>query len=162
MMSPRRTCPVRHEVVADAAAAIAELVHQQVVADQQRVLHGFGGNLERLHDEGDDKNGDDDRGQQRLQRADVSAGGRFSFTSAAAATAWWSLGVPVALGSAVRLDGHGAKIFQHLAGGILLRLLLVDPSARPMNSALPDFKRLQPNLHGECLVVFRPALLHQR
>ena len=39
-------------VEAEAAGVVEHLVHQQVVADQQVLLHGAGGDLERLEDEG--------------------------------------------------------------------------------------------------------------
>ncbi len=59
--------PVRHEEIREAVSAIAQLIDQKIVADEQRVLHGFGGNLKGLHDKSDDKDGDDYRGEQRLQ-----------------------------------------------------------------------------------------------
>src|SRR6202021_1832923 len=37
------------------SAAVAQLVHQQVITNQQRVLHRGRRNLERLHDEGNHK-----------------------------------------------------------------------------------------------------------
>ena len=47
---------VRHHPIAN-ASTVAELVHQQVVADQQRVFHRLGRNLEGLHGKGDDEHG---------------------------------------------------------------------------------------------------------
>src|ERR1039458_1864813 len=60
---------VGHEIVSQAASPVAQLIDQQVVADQQCVFHGRRRNLERLHDERDYKNRDHHRSQQRLQRA---------------------------------------------------------------------------------------------
>src|SRR6202035_3421743 len=59
---------VGHEQIPEAASAIAEFVDQQVVANQQRVFHRLGGNLEGLDDEGDDENCDDHSHQQGLKR----------------------------------------------------------------------------------------------
>ena len=57
-------------MVAQPVAAIAGLVHQQVIADQQRILHRLRRNLERLHNEGDHEDRDHYRAQQRLQGTD--------------------------------------------------------------------------------------------
>ena len=40
---------VRQQTVPPGAAAVAKFIHQQVVADQQRLLHGFRRDGERLH-----------------------------------------------------------------------------------------------------------------
>src|SRR6202158_5047224 len=69
---------IGHEAITQAMPAVNKLVHQQVIADQQRVLHGLGWNLERLHNKSDHEYGDHDRAQQRLRRADhVGAKGRY-------------------------------------------------------------------------------------
>ena len=39
--------------------AEVQLVHQQVIANQQSILHGFGRNLERLRNERNNENRDD-------------------------------------------------------------------------------------------------------
>src|SRR3954463_5057287 len=44
-----------------------DFVDEQVVADEQGGLHGFRGDLERLHDKGDRENCDHYRRDQRLQ-----------------------------------------------------------------------------------------------
>jgi hypothetical protein len=49
------------------AAPITQFVHEKIIADQQGILHGFRGNLKSLNDEGNYKNRDHYRGQQRLQ-----------------------------------------------------------------------------------------------
>ena len=59
---------VRHHIVSQAAATVSELIDQQVIAHQQRILHGRRRNLERLHDERDHKHRDHHGSQQRLQR----------------------------------------------------------------------------------------------
>src|ERR1022692_391885 len=48
------------------AAAVAEFIHQQVIADQQRLLHGFRRDGERLHEKCDHKNGNHNRSRDRL------------------------------------------------------------------------------------------------
>src|SRR5207302_8142503 len=50
--------PVRHDRIPEPSAAISQFVHQQVIANQQRVLHGLSGYLESLHHESDDKDSD--------------------------------------------------------------------------------------------------------
>src|SRR5689334_230776 len=50
--------PVRHDRVPEPAAAVPQFVYQQVVANQQRVLHGLRRYLKSLHDECNDKDGD--------------------------------------------------------------------------------------------------------
>src|SRR5271166_3829409 len=61
---------VRHQMVAPYASPIAELVHQQIIPDEQRVLHRFRRNLERLHNESDHEDRNHHRPHQRLQRTD--------------------------------------------------------------------------------------------
>ena len=57
-----------------AAAGEVDLVDQQVVADEQRIFHGLGGDLEGLGQEGDDEDGDDQGHQQGLQGAQYAGG----------------------------------------------------------------------------------------
>src|SRR3984893_7464550 len=61
--------PVRHYVVRRATTAVSELIHQQVIAGEERVFHRLGGNLESLHNKRDHKYGDHHCSQQRLQRS---------------------------------------------------------------------------------------------
>ena len=63
-----RNLLVRHRAICGAAPAIAKFIHQQVVADQQRVFHGLRWNLERLNDERNHEDRDDYRAHQRLHR----------------------------------------------------------------------------------------------
>ena len=50
MMSPRLTSRIGEQVlVIGPARSVGQLVHQQMVADQQRVLHRPGGDDERLY-----------------------------------------------------------------------------------------------------------------
>ena len=63
--------PVRHDRIPEPAAAESQLVHQQVIANQQRVLHGLRGYLERLDDERNDKDRDHHSRQQRLHGAEA-------------------------------------------------------------------------------------------
>src|ERR1700722_1441336 len=51
---------VGHHVVREAATSIAEFIDQQVIANQQRILHGGRRNLERLHHECNHKYSNDD------------------------------------------------------------------------------------------------------
>src|SRR5512143_2144145 len=66
---------VGNEPVPDTGRTKVSFVDQQVIADQQRVLHRFGWNLERLDDESDHENGDYDSNEERLNSADPSAVG---------------------------------------------------------------------------------------
>ena len=59
---------VGQDMIQKSTAAIAQLIHQQIIPDQQGVLHGLGGNLKSLDDKRDNKHRDDHSGQQRLQR----------------------------------------------------------------------------------------------
>jgi hypothetical protein len=74
MMSPLREGDV---------IAVEELVHEDVVADQQRVFHGAGRDLERLDDQGPDDEGDQQRDGERL---DVLAYLPFPFRDASGDT----------------------------------------------------------------------------
>ena len=56
------------KLAAKVAGAEVQFVHQQVIARQQRILHGFRRDLECLHDECHYKNSNDDNAQQPLQR----------------------------------------------------------------------------------------------
>ena len=47
-----------------------DAVHQDVVADEQRLLHGRGGNLEVLEDEGHDEEADGEHGADGGERLD--------------------------------------------------------------------------------------------
>ena len=77
-MSPRCTsCRAAGICVTAPAGAIGQLVHQQVVADQQRVFHGAGRDDEGLHesrgaeeekDNGDGPFGDEPAMRHRLLR----------------------------------------------------------------------------------------------
>src|SRR6266852_4894778 len=70
--------------------------------------------------------------------------------------------IAAAFGPSVRLCGRSAKIFKHLAGGILLRILLcgtIGP-AHELGFAV-GIQRLQSRFDRERLAVFRAALLHQ-
>src|SRR5437868_8712602 len=64
--------PSPHPLIGHHPAAglpsIPQLVDQQIVADQERVLHGFRGNLKRLHHKTDYEYRDDYRRKQRLDR----------------------------------------------------------------------------------------------
>jgi hypothetical protein len=51
---------IGEKMAPEAITAEVEFVDQQVVADEQSVLHGLGRNLESLHDECDDEYCDDD------------------------------------------------------------------------------------------------------
>ena len=59
---------VGQQAVPSGAAAVAKFIHQQIVADQQRLLHGFRRDRERLYQEGDRENGDHHRFRDRLNR----------------------------------------------------------------------------------------------
>ena len=53
MMSPRLHLRIGQQILADRTRRReGQLVHQQVVADQQGVFHGAGRNDERLHQRG--------------------------------------------------------------------------------------------------------------
>jgi hypothetical protein len=69
---------VRKDAVQKSVAAVTQLVHQQVVPDQQRVFHGLGRNLESLDDKGNDKDRDHYGSQQLLQRNQPVRVRRFS------------------------------------------------------------------------------------
>src|SRR5438045_6181870 len=87
----------------------------------------------------------------------MSACGCFSFTSIGA-----SLGAFVAPGSAGRLRGRRGKIFQHLVGGVLLRIFLGSAVCSTHEFRLAfAVERLQPYFDRERLAVFRTTLFHQ-
>src|SRR5579864_8268409 len=56
--------PVRNDVIGDSASPVTQFIDQEVITDQQRVLHRLGRNLERLHDKGNDEDGDHHGSQQ--------------------------------------------------------------------------------------------------
>ena len=61
---------IRHQAVAEVSSSVAKFIDQKVVADQQRIHHRFGRNLEGLHHERDYEDRDHHSAQQRLQRTD--------------------------------------------------------------------------------------------
>src|SRR6266478_1627279 len=58
---------IRKKMIPDTVSAITQFIDQQIIPDQERVLHGLRGNLECLHDEGDDEYRDYHCCQQGLQ-----------------------------------------------------------------------------------------------
>src|SRR5216684_4123828 len=64
-----RNLLVRHHTIAQTRSAVAELVHQQIVAYKKRVHHRFRRNLKSLHHKRDYKHSDHYCACQRLQRA---------------------------------------------------------------------------------------------
>src|SRR5262245_15399411 len=52
---------IGHEKIFRRSAAVSQLVHQQVVTDEKRVLHRLRRNLKSLYCKGDDKDGDHNR-----------------------------------------------------------------------------------------------------
>src|SRR5579862_6905807 len=58
---------IRHDTVPNTSTTVAEFVHQQVIANQERVFHGFGRNLKCLHHKCNYENGDHHGCQERLQ-----------------------------------------------------------------------------------------------
>src|SRR3984893_1687853 len=128
--------PVRHEEVPQAASAVAQFVDQEIVPDQQRVLHRFGGNLERLHDESNDKNRDDHRRQQRLQRTQRVRVRRFYLNSYCHGGHWaCSLRFVLPLAPTETVPRYSST----WRAASCSAFFLVEPSARPTNSALPPF-----------------------
>ncbi len=67
---PARDLLVRHHMIAQPGAAIAKFIHQQIIANQQRILHRFRRNLEGLHNESNHENRNHHGTHQRLQRTD--------------------------------------------------------------------------------------------
>src|SRR5580693_1292914 len=110
------------------ASTVAQLVHQQVVSDQQGVFHGLRGNLKSLHHEHNDKHGDDDGGQQRLQGTGPlgsRSGGYFSHDFAACPPP----------GPRVRLSAGGeSKYSSNCRAAPCSASFFVDPSACPTSS----------------------------
>ena len=76
MTSPRLIVPIGSSARSSARGARPEheLVDQQMIADEQVVLHRAGRNLERLHDERADEQRQDDGDDDRFE---VFADGRF-------------------------------------------------------------------------------------
>ena len=72
-MSPREILLIGHQVISQPLAAVAEFVHQKIIAHQQCVLHRFRWNLEGLHNECDYEDRNHDCAHQRLQGTDQIA-----------------------------------------------------------------------------------------
>src|SRR5690349_17327450 len=60
---------IRHQPIPDAAFTVMNFIDQQVVADQQRIFHGFRRNLESLREESDNEYGQYNRGTEPLDPA---------------------------------------------------------------------------------------------
>src|SRR6185437_2379294 len=58
--------PVRNDLVPEAVLTEVEFVDEQIVANQQCILHRLGGNLKRLHNEGHHENRDYEGAGKRL------------------------------------------------------------------------------------------------
>src|SRR5213594_3324112 len=58
---------IRKKMIPDTVSAITQFIDQQIIPDQERVLHRFGRNLKRLDDEGDNEYRDHYCRQQGLQ-----------------------------------------------------------------------------------------------
>src|SRR5581483_654103 len=61
--------PVRHDVIPQAASSVTKFVHQQIIADEQSILHGLRRNLKRLDNECNYEDRNYNRRQKQLQWA---------------------------------------------------------------------------------------------
>src|SRR4029077_9869534 len=117
------------------ASPVTELIDQQVVADQQRVLHRHGGNMKCLDDVGNDEHGNHHRRQQRLQGGEPvrliarRIGGRCH-----------CVGAVDCLGTTLpsAAPGNAARYPSTCRAASCSAFFLVVPSARPTNSTLPN------------------------
>ena len=102
------------EEAACAVGGCSLLVDEEEVADEEGGLHGFGGDAEGLHAEGDDEDGDDDEVEEGLEGGEdagvlvvqVAVVSRRVVRGAGAG--WWGFGYGgVSLGDGVGGDGGG-------------------------------------------------------
>src|ERR1700690_1494512 len=134
---------IRHEGVPEPSAAIAQFVHQKVVADKQGVLHGFRRNLEGLHDESDDENRDDNGRQQRNHRTHPVRMDWFSFCLRRClghlhrTRDYGSARVRLPIAGDSAPAGKAAKYSRTCRAASCSAFFLVEPSARPTNSGVP-------------------------
>src|SRR5580765_3535841 len=89
---PARDLLIRHHMVANPGSAIAQLVDEQIVPNQQGILHRLRGNLEGLHDESDHEDRYHHRAHQRLQRSDhiAAEGGYDMALRRLSRRTWWN------------------------------------------------------------------------
>ena len=159
-VSPLHLTVGHEEVPEETASTVAQFVHQQIVADQQRVFHGFRGNLERLHDEGDHKDGDDYGREQRLQRTQgvrrrtllLYFGSGGLTVTGSARCAWSCRSAPGSRCQDIPAPG-GRRPVRHFSWW-----------NRPPGPQIPLCRlvqRLQARLDGKSLAMLRAALFHQ-
>src|SRR2546425_396242 len=136
---------IRKKMIPDTVSAITQFIDQQIIPDQERVLHGLRRNLEGLHDEGDDEYRDHHCRQQGLQ------GGR-------------PIGLMLfynhdrlrtRLGSPFTGSGRDARYSSTWRAASCSAFFLVEPSARPT-----QFKERQKEEHSYC--ARRSSPLHGR
>ena len=149
-MSCRRTAWYGSSHPQKCELSVVDLVHQQVVTDQQRLLHRLRRDLEGLHDEGDDEDRDDNRRGERLQRVHAAgmAAGAEGFPPV-----FVSAGRSLTCGSVRDFAHDGSedspedreRLLQNLPSMIVdIPRPFVQPLARPASWCCPSLRRTNP------------------